>query len=50
MENRKFSDYEIAEVSANDESEISTLEKEISNKSNKDIVLIAYQIKNKAED
>lgn len=43
MEIKKFSDYEIAEVSVSDEREISTLEKAISNKSSKDIVLIAYQ-------
>jgi len=45
----KFNDYEIAEISTNDKKEISELEKSISTKSNKDIVLIAYQSKDKAE-
>jgi len=45
----KFNDYEIAEISTNDRNEITELEKTISSKSNKDIVLIAYQSKDKAE-
>lgn len=49
MENKVFSDYKIADISTTEETEISNLEKSISNKSNKNIVLIAYEAKDKNE-
>lgn len=49
METTKFNDYAIADISPEDKIEISELEKTISSKSNKDIVLIAYQSKDKTE-
>lgn len=49
MDNKKFVDYEFADISGKEESEITELEKIISTNSNKDIVLIAYQSKDRAE-
>lgn len=47
MDNKMFSDYKIADITATEETEISNLEKEFSNKANKDIILIAYEAKDK---
>ncbi len=49
MENTKFNDYNIAELSNNYVSEILELEKTLSQKANKEIVLIAYQHKTEAK-
>jgi hypothetical protein len=49
METKNFSDYKIADITTSDEADITELEKLISAQSNKDIVLIAYQSKDKAE-
>ncbi len=49
MEIKDFKDYCIANISNEDISNISELEKTISSKSNKDIVLIAYQTNHEAE-
>jgi len=49
MEMKDFTDYKIADISTKEETEISELEKSISTKSKKDIVLIAYQSKDKIE-
>lgn len=43
MEAKDYKDYCIADISSEDVSKISQLEKMISSKSNKDIVLIAYE-------
>jgi hypothetical protein len=50
MENKMFPDYEIAEITNKDQVEITKLEKAITSESTKNIVLIAYQPKDKAED
>lgn len=50
MANKQFSDYEIASISAKEEQEISKLEQTMRNGTNKDVVLIAYQPKNKTND
>jgi hypothetical protein len=49
MENKNYSDYRIADIPEEDLNNISELEKSLSSKSNKDIVLIAYQQSNKVE-
>ncbi|MDF2904884.1 MAG: hypothetical protein K0R34_205 [Herbinix sp.] len=49
MEIKDYKDYSIANISIEDVSNISELEKMISSKANKDIVLIAYQTNNEAE-
>lgn len=46
---KDFNDYTVANISDEDIASISKLEKDIKDKDNKDIVLIAYQPKNKAE-
>lgn len=43
MENMKFNDYNIAEISKNNVTDILELEKTLSQNANKEIVLIAYQ-------
>lgn len=43
MEIKEYKDYCIADITNEDVSKISELEKAISSKANKDIVLIAYQ-------
>lgn len=50
MEIKDFKDYCIANISTEDVSNISALEKAISTKVDKDIVLIAYQTKSEAEE
>jgi hypothetical protein len=49
MENKDYTDYCIANISNEDVISISELEKVISSKANKDIVLVAYQTMNEAE-
>ncbi len=49
MDNKNYTDYCIADISNEDVRSISELEKTISSKVNKDIVLIAYQTMNEAE-
>lgn len=49
MEIKDVKNYCIADISTEDVSNISVLEKAISINENKDIVLIAYQINNEAE-
>lgn len=49
METKNFKDYKIADISSDDQSDISELERTISSKSNKDVILIAYQSKDKTE-
>ncbi|MDD3173782.1 MAG: hypothetical protein PHF63_09000 [Herbinix sp.] len=49
MEIKDFKDYTVANISEEDVLTISQLEKSISNKTNNDIVLIAYQPQNKAK-
>ena len=50
MEIKDFKDFCIADISTEDVSNISVLEKVISTNVNKDIVLIAYQTKSEAEE
>lgn len=47
MEMNDFTDYEIAEITDKDNTVITELEKNLSSKTDKDIVLIAYQPKAK---
>jgi hypothetical protein len=49
MENKSFNDYSVAHISQEDIQTISNLEKTLSDKSNQDIVLIAYQPNKKAK-
>ncbi len=49
MEIKDFKDYCIADISNEDVNNISKLENTISTKTNKDIVLIAYQTISEAE-
>ena len=49
MDIKDFKDYSIANISNEDVSYITELEKTISSKTNTDIVLIAYQTINEAE-
>jgi hypothetical protein len=49
MTNKDFGDYNIADLPKEDIQDICDLEKSLSSKTNKDVVLIAYQQKNKAE-
>lgn len=49
MEIKDFKDYCIADISNEDVSNISELENAIKSKTNKDIVLIAYQTISEAE-
>lgn len=49
MENIKFNDYNIAELSNNNVTEILELEKTLSQNANKEIILIAYQHKTEAK-
>jgi hypothetical protein len=49
MEYKDYTDYSIADIPEEDLNHISELEKSLSSKSNKDIVLIAYQHTDKAE-
>lgn len=49
MEIKDFKDYCIANISIEDVSNISELEKTINSETNRDIVLIAYQSINEAE-
>lgn len=49
MEIKDFKDYSIANISNEDVSNISELEQKISSKTNKDIILIAYQTIREAE-
>lgn len=50
MDLKDFSDYEFADISTGDTAEITKLEETISSSLNKDIVLIAYQAKEKVQD
>lgn len=50
MEIKEKKDYCIADITNEDVSKIAELEKAISSKTNKDIVLIAYQPKNEAKN
>ena len=45
MENKNFSDYEIAKITVEEESKLKELERAICEESKKDVVLIAYQQK-----
>lgn len=49
MANKQFDDYEIANISAKEEQELSKLEQSMRNETNKDVVLIAYQPKERAK-
>lgn len=48
METKNFNDYSVADISEEDIQTISKLEKTLSDKSNQDIVLIAYRPNEKA--
>jgi hypothetical protein len=50
MEIKDFKDYNIAEISKDELQSISDLEQSISSKSNKDIILIAYQCQKETND
>ncbi len=45
MENKSFDSYHVANISKDDVTSITELEKQLSEKTNKSIVLIAYQSK-----
>ncbi|ROR27183.1 hypothetical protein EDD66_10797 [Mobilisporobacter senegalensis] len=49
MENKNFEDFNIAKISEEDVKNISELEKTLSSKAENDIVLIAYQPKDKGD-
>jgi len=49
MEIKDFKDYTVANISDEDVASISMLEKQLSDKTNQDIVLIAYQPEKKAK-
>lgn len=49
MDNTKFNDYNIADLSNNIVTDILELEKTLSQKANKEIILIAYQPKIEAK-
>lgn len=50
MDLKDFSDYEFADISIGETTEITKLEEAISINLKKDIVLIAYQAKEKVQD
>ncbi|MCQ4670762.1 hypothetical protein NE689_05470 [Lactonifactor longoviformis] len=43
MDNKEYSGYQVADITESDNSMINRLEEEISQKTDKDIVLVAYQ-------
>lgn len=49
MENKNYEDFSFANISEEDVKNISELEETLSSKVNNDIVLIAYEQKNKAK-
>ena len=49
MDSKDFSEYIIADISEEDLTDISRLEQTLCSKTNKEVVLIAYQHKEKAE-
>ncbi len=49
MELQDFSEYKVADITEEDLTEITKLEQALCSKTSKDVVLIAYQHKDKAE-